>query len=42
MRPIDRQIGTYKGILKKDVSDESKQNAREMLKDLGADPSEYE
>ncbi|GAA6060883.1 hypothetical protein JCM10212_000166 [Sporobolomyces blumeae] len=31
-----RQIGTYRGILKKNVSPEAKQHARDMLAKLGA------
>ncbi|GAA5966951.1 hypothetical protein JCM3765_004411 [Sporobolomyces pararoseus] len=38
-----RQIGTYKGILHKDgVSEEAKEHARQMLKDFGVDPAEFE
>ncbi|GAA5930900.1 Con-6 family protein [Sporobolomyces koalae] len=38
-----RQISGYKGTLKRDdVSDEARAHARDMLKQLGCDPSEYE
>ncbi|GAA5985116.1 hypothetical protein JCM5350_000847 [Sporobolomyces pararoseus] len=38
-----RQIGTYKGILhKQGVSEEAKEHARQMLKEFGVDPAEFE